>query len=103
MILTLEEAKRWLRLEEGYAEEDGLLQILLQAAEKYLANATGRQDWGDDPIAKLFVQVLIADWYEHREAVGQVRDELRTSVRSILLQLQYAYPDPAETEVPPDA
>lgn len=95
-MLTLSEVKRWLRLEEDFTDEDGLLQTLIKAAEEYIANATGRHDWGDNPIAKLLAQVLIADWYENRGAVGQVREELRLTVRSLLIQLQYAYPDPEE-------
>lgn len=95
-MLTLSEVKRWLRLEEGFTDEDDLLQTLMNAAEEYIANATGHRDWGDNPIAKLLAQVLIADWYENRGAVGQVREELRLTVRSLLIQLQYAYPDPGE-------
>jgi len=95
-MLTLSEVKRWLRLEEGFTDEDDLLQTLMNAAQEYIANATGRKDWGDNPIAKLLAQVLIADWYENRGAVGQVREELRLTVRSLLIQLQYAYPEQEE-------
>lgn len=95
-MLTLPEVKQWLRLEESDTTEDALLQTLIKAAEEYIANATGRRDWGDNPIAKLLAQVLIADWYENRGAVGQVREELRLTVRSLLIQLQYAYPPPEE-------
>lgn len=94
-MLTLSEVKQWLRLEEGFTDEDDLLQTLIKAAEEYIVNATGRKDWGDNPLARLLAQVLIADWYENREAVGQVREELRFTVRSLLIQLQYAYPEAA--------
>jgi len=46
--------------------------------------------------------VLVADWYEHREAVGQVREEMRPTVRALVLQLQTAYPV-IETASLPDA
>lgn len=95
-MLTLSEVKRWLRLEEEFTDEDDLLQTLMHAAQEYITNATGRNDWGDNPLAKLLAQVLIADWYENREAMGRVREEMRLTVRSILTQLQYSYPETTE-------
>jgi len=96
-VLTLPEVKQWLRLEESDTTEDALLQSLISAADEYIKNAI--PSWVDrttNPLAKLLAHVLIADWYEHREAVGQVRDEMRLTVRSIMTQLQYSYPPPEE-------
>lgn len=92
-MLTLNEVKTWLRLEESDTAEDALLQALIDAATEYIRNAVPPGMVLDgNPQAKLLAQVLVADWYEHREAVGQVREELRPTVRALVLQLQTAYP-----------
>lgn len=96
-MLTLQEVKNWLRLEQEYETEDVLLQSLIDAAEEYLKNAV--PDWVDltgNPLARLLAMVLIADWYENREAIGQTRSEVRPIVQSMMAQLQNAYPKPEE-------
>lgn len=96
--MTLDQAKKWLRLEPDFAEEDELIQDLIDAAETYLANATGNQFDGTNPLAKLFCRVLVADWYENREMVGRVGDKIRLTVDSTLAQLSHCYEPPAEEE-----
>lgn len=92
-MFTLPEVKTWLRLEESDTAEDALLQTLIDAATEYIRNAVPPGMVLDrNPQAKLLAQVLVADWYEHREAIGQVREELRPTVRALVLQLQTAYP-----------
>jgi len=98
-LLTLSEVKSWLRLEQDDTADDTLLQSLISAAEEYVRNAVPSYvDVENNSLAKLLGMVLVADWYENREAVGQVREEIRPTVRSIVTQLQNAYPAPAETE-----
>lgn len=98
-MLTLSEVKSWLRLEQDDTADDTLLQSLISAAEEYVRNAVPSYvDIANNPLAKLLGMVLIADWFEHREAVGQVREEMRPTVRAMVTQLQNAYPDPTETE-----
>lgn len=102
-MLTLSEVKSWLRLEQDDTAEDVLLQSLITAAEEYIRNVVpSGMAFDTNPLAKLLGQVLIADWYEHREAVGQVREELRPTVRALVAQLQTAYPV-IETASLPDA
>jgi uncharacterized phage protein (predicted DNA packaging) len=91
-IVTLAEAKAWLRLEPEYVAEDALLQTLAEAAEAYINNATGTQFDGTNPLARLLVQVFVADWYENREAIGRATDKTRLTVDSIMAQLQNCYP-----------
>jgi len=92
-MLTLSEVKSWLRLEQDDTVEDVLLQSLITAAEEYIRNAVpSGMAFDSNPIARLLAQVLVADWYEHREAIGQVREEMRPTVRALVLQLQTAYP-----------
>lgn len=95
-ILTIDEAKTWLRVDGN--EEDGLIQMLIGAAETYLHNATEVEFDETNQLAKLFCLVLCADWYENRDLIGQQpSDKVRFTIQSILAQLQHAYaPDENE-------
>ncbi len=96
MIITLEETKQYLRIDNN--EEDGLITTLIDAAETYLANATGNTFDAENSLAKLFCLVLVTDWYENREMIGRTSDRIRHTVDSILQQLSLE-PDPEESEV----
>lgn len=89
MILTLPETKGFLRIEESFTDEDNLIQILINASEKYLLNATGNTFDSTNDLAKLFCLVLVADWYENREITGRISEKVRFTVDSILTQLSY--------------
>lgn len=89
MIVTLEEAKQYLRVDTDH--EDALVESLIAAAETYLYNATGITYNDSNKLAKLFVLVLVADWFENRESVGHVTQMTRRSVQSLLVQLQNCY------------
>lgn len=95
-ILTIDEAKTWLRIDGN--EEDGLIQMLIGAAETYLHNATEVEFDETNQLAKLFCLALCADWYENRDLIGQQpSDKVRFTIQSILAQLQHAYaPDENE-------
>lgn len=96
MIVTLSDVKTYLRLDLEATDEDALLQLLINAAESYLKNATGIQFDATNDLARLFCLVLVTDWYERREMVGRVSEQVRFTVTSILTQLQYCYPPPPE-------
>lgn len=87
MIVTLEEAKNWLRVDSE--EDDILIQSLIKAAESYLKNATGIEYDNTNELAKLFCLVLIVDWYDDREMVGEASEKVRHTINSILMQLTY--------------
>ncbi|QSB48769.1 head-tail connector protein [Parageobacillus toebii] len=89
MIISLDEAKEWLRVDHN--DEDNMIQMLIKAAEKYLKNATGNTFDSSNELAQLFCLVLVADWYENREMIGKVSDKIRHTVDSILAQLSYCY------------
>jgi uncharacterized phage protein (predicted DNA packaging) len=89
MIVTLEEAKNWLRVD--FSDDDALITTLINAAEEYLKNATGVEFDENNHLAKLFCMTLIADWYENREMIGKATDQTRPIIQSILTQLSYAY------------
>jgi len=87
MILELEEVKKWIRLDAD--DEDDIVQMLINAAEEYLVNATGKSFAEANNLAKLFCLVLIAEWYDDRKLIGQVTEKIRFTIDSILMQLQY--------------
>lgn len=89
MIISLDEAKKWIRVDHN--DEDSTIQMLINAAEKYLQNATGNIFDSSNELAQLFCLVLIADWYENREMIGKVSDKIRHTIDSILAQLSYCY------------
>jgi len=89
MITTLEEAKKWLRIDGDY--DDSIIEMLIGAAELYLKNATGKNFDSSNRLAKLLCWVLIVDWYENRDLIGQrPSDEVRYTIQSMLAQLEYA-------------
>jgi uncharacterized phage protein (predicted DNA packaging) len=89
MIVSLDEAKEWVRIEHN--DDDSTIQMLIKAAEKYLKNATGNTFDSSNELAQLFCLVLVADWYENRDMIGKVSDKIRPTVDSILAQLTYCY------------
>jgi uncharacterized phage protein (predicted DNA packaging) len=87
MIVSLEEAKNWARIDDG---DESTVALLIDAAEIYLKNATGKQFDSTNNQAKLFCLVLVTDWYENRELMGvKVSEKVRFSIQSILAQLRY--------------
>ena len=90
MIVSLDEAKSWLKVD--YTDEDADIQDLVDACEAYLGNATGKTFDNTNPLAKLYCKVLIVDWYENRGLMqeSRVSDKVRFTLQSIMLQLQYS-------------
>lgn len=105
-MLTLSEVKTWLRLEQGDTTEDTLLQSLVATAEEYLRGALSC--WIDpalNPPAKILALTLIADMYENREMVPDVRlaaqnSGMRPTIQSLLAQLRYVYPAITTSKLP---
>lgn len=94
-ILSLDEAKTWLRVDKD--DEDETIQMLIGAAESYLRNATGIEFDDQNQLAKLFCVVLVTDWYENRTLAGEGPSEkVRFTIQSMTAQLQNAY---SQTEV----
>lgn len=89
MILTINEAKKYLRLDEDYTDEDTDITALIMAAGGYLKNAGCTLNAGDE-VAKLAIKMLIVHWYENREPIGQ-GDKLAYGLQALITQLQYCY------------
>lgn len=88
-ILNLDDAKRFLQVD--YDEEDTIIESLIVACELYLKNATDKNFTSKNELAVLYCKVLINEWYNNRELMGQktVSEKVRFTLQSILFQLQY--------------
>lgn len=104
MPLPLNEVKQWLRVDHD--DEDTILQSMIAAAEEYLRSAL--QSWIDpakNPPAKILALSIIADMYENRDTIADVRYAAqlagyRQTVQSLIAQLKYAYPHVETTRLP---
>lgn len=88
MIVTLEEAKEYLRVD--YADEDSLLTDLLNAAHRIcvdVARLSSEEDFSEDmERAKSAVLYTVAYLYEHREEADH--HELMLTLRALLFGLR---------------
>lgn len=100
-IISVEELTEYARIDidqedEAYQKELHLLDNLIEAAQEYLVNATGKDypetDNEGKPIPynleKIYLQMLISYWYEKRSPVGSTSEDFSYSTRSIMLQLK---------------
>lgn len=90
MIVTLEEAKAWLKVD--YNDEDTEIQLLIDSAEVYLKSSTGKDFDSTNFLAKLYCRVLISDWFENRGLMidNKTSEKVRFTLQSIMMQLQYS-------------
>lgn len=94
MIISLEEVKQYARIDID--DDDQLLETLIIAAEEYLRNATGKEYPETDSdgnrinyaLEKIYLQLLIAYWYEKRTPAGGVGENFSFMTTSLMLQLQ---------------
>ncbi len=95
-VLTLAEAKKYLRLDVDCTDEDTDIIALINAAEGYLKNA-GCTLNTDDEVAKLAIKMLVVHWYENREPIGSA-NKLAYGLQSLIAQLKYCYDTTTTTE-----
>lgn len=94
-MIELSEVKEYARIDID--EDDQLLQnIIIPAAVEYLKNATGKEYPETDAdgnkidyvLEKIYLQLLIAYWYEKRTPAGGVGEDFSFMTKSLMLQLQ---------------
>ena len=93
-MITLKEVKEYARIDID--KDDQLLQNCITAAVEYLKNATGKKypetdengNRIDYALEKIYLQLLIAYWYEKRTPAGGVGEDFSFMTRSLMLQLQ---------------
>ena len=86
MIITLEEAKAYLKLDGE--DEDTLLDMQIAAAEMFILNATGKVFDDTNELAKLFCMMLVQDMFDNRTLMTSDRDKMSVSANAIITQLK---------------
>ncbi|WP_099192212.1 head-tail connector protein [Tepidibacter mesophilus] len=90
-MVTIEQAKRWLRID--YTDDDEDIQILIDTAKDYIINATDINVDTESNLFNLAMRMLIRHWYDNRNIViiGTISKNLEKSLSAILAQLKYSY------------
>ncbi len=93
MIVTLNEMKKYLRIELDDDFEDDLLSSLLVTADEYVKEGTGFTFSNSIPErAKMVVKLLVSNWYENRElASNNGKNKVPYTVEALLGQLKLTY------------
>lgn len=86
-MITLAEAKSYLRVETEMNAEDDLIDGLINAASDYIQECTGKADDGS-PLYNLCEKILVAHWYEHREAVSGAMTDVPHTLQSLLTHIK---------------
>lgn len=87
--MNLDELKNFLRVDHDL--DDSLLSILQETAENYILGAIDAEakDVINDTRFKLAVTLLVANWYENRNAVSDTtKQEVPFGVVSLIHQLR---------------
>lgn len=88
LIVTLEEAKKYLKVDNDI--EDTTIQDLIDAAEEFIKNATGKTFDGTNKLAKFVIRVLITDWHENPNNFGRT-DHVFNVIKGYIAQLSCCY------------
>ena len=97
MIIDLQEAKEWLRID--YDDDNSQIQLLIENAEDYLRDSVDDFDIKVDNDkfknkAKLAMLVLITNWYDNREFTElDVDEKTRYTIHSLMQQMKHGYGD----------
>jgi len=84
-MITIGQAKKYMVVDSDDCDE--MIQDLIEAADKYIKNECG-EDYIEDQVSNLAQCILVAHWYENREAVGKA-DQLAFSLGSLLRHIKY--------------
>lgn len=96
-ILTIEEVKSYLRLEESYLDEDAILSTFMLAAEGYLETHVGSDVFAvlgtagnEKPTAKakIYCLAIVAEFYDSRSNEG-ISEGLKSTLSLLGNQLKY--------------
>ena len=96
-MITLAEAKSYLRIETEMTAEDDLITGLISAASDYIQECTGKADDGS-PLYSLCEKILVAHWYENRSVVASATTELPHSLQAMLTNIKLSGKYKAQSE-----
>ncbi|MBP2027405.1 putative phage protein (predicted DNA packaging) [Acetoanaerobium pronyense] len=105
MILTLQETKEYLRLEDEYTHEDNLLNGFIAAADEYLKTGVGTEIYnkivlteneeyvnkGKLQQAKIYCLALITEWYDSRKFTANTTEGTSLVLQILATQLKYGW------------
>lgn len=100
-MVTLGEAKNYLKVDADITEDDELITSLIGAAEGYIEQCTGKRN-DDNATYDLAIKLLVAHWYENRQTYNPKPGTLSELPHSITALIQHiasaqAYPPIEET------
>ena len=105
MILTLQETKDYLRLEEEYTLEDSMINGFIVAADEYLKTGVGTEIYNmivltenGEPVnkgklqqAKIYCLALITGWYDSRKFTANTTEGTALVLQILATQLKYGW------------
>lgn len=95
MIADIAFIEKYSKLEDADEDEKSTLKVIATAAESYIVNSTNHKfkDLKDEDkeLFNLAVALLTSHWHENRALVGKITNEIELSLKSILIQLAFAY------------
>lgn len=86
MIVTLEEAKAYLRVD--FNDDDSLINSLIDTADEYLKAAISETYNTTSGRAKMLALIVVGDLYDNREMSEKVSGNVRRLVQNFALQLR---------------
>ena len=89
----LDDVKNYLRIDADNSDDDELLGGLIQAAQDYISNSTGKKYDETNKLMQLCVKLLVSHWYTDRSSYGQYVSEYNHSISALLnhIELSSAY------------
>jgi len=86
MGLTIEDVKTYLRIDGE--DEEGFLELALEAARQLVTAQTGDCNEGDGRV-KMLLLALVSDMYEKRSLTAAKGEGIRHIVNTVIMQLQF--------------
>lgn len=101
MVVTLEQAKNYLKVDEDITDDDELISSLISAASDYVERTTGKMADGS-PLCELCVKQLVAHWYENRAVYSSKPGAINVLPHTVTALLTHiaqceAYPEAGKT------
>lgn len=89
MIITLEQAKRYLRVDSDYIEEDELIESFILTATEILKNQTGltEEELNKTKLSATYVYKYVAELFENRGTTEAVSLKTQFVLENIVAQL----------------
>lgn len=87
-MITLDEAKAYLRIDLPDEKDSAMLQLAIDASDRWMISAVGPCYNGDDPKAKELQLMVIADLYDNRTTTELNQYNVRRLFYDLALQLR---------------